>query len=79
MFKINEKEKTVVYSEFWDINQVKYIFETSGIYDATLSDADFWEILKIAADTADFWDKPLTEDIIRDEIGEYLSENYPEN
>ena len=77
MLKINEKEKTVVYTETWSIKDVQYIFESKGIYeDVPLTSVDLWNILKNAVEKADFWNTVLNEDVIDYVIGEYIEENF---
>ena len=76
MFEINEKEKTVVYSERWSIEDVKCIHYISDFFTDYLSNDEYFIILKNAVETAEFWDQNLTDLMIENTIKTYIEENY---
>ena len=76
MKKLTDKEKSVIYTEIWDAKVVSYIYEKMGVYENTLSEDEYFEILKIAVSRIAWLDCPLTEEIIENTIAEYMEENY---
>ena len=76
MFEINKNEKSVIYTEIWDVEAVSYIYEKMGVYEEDLTNDEFFQILKNAVKRIDWLDCPLTEEIIEDTIAEYMEENY---
>jgi hypothetical protein len=78
MMKINEKEKTVENVEIWSVPCVKYVYESLGVYDIELTEDEFFQILKNAAETVRYRGETLTDYIIGEEIHDYIENTYPD-
>jgi hypothetical protein len=74
MFKINEASKTVEYVELWHMEDVKYIYESDGIYTESLTEEDFFNILKNAMRKAERYDCKIDYEMIETCIDEYIEE-----
>jgi hypothetical protein len=74
MFKINEASKTVEYVELWHMEDVKYIYESDGIYTESLTEEDFFNILKNAMRKAERYDCKIDYEMIGTCIDEYIEE-----
>lgn len=78
MMRINDDEKTIEMVETWDVSCVKYAYESLGVYDINLTDDEFFQILKNAAETVRYRGETITDYIIEEEIHDYIENTYPD-
>lgn len=75
MIKIIEEKKEIVESTFWSIIDVKTAHESlRDEYQITLTDEDYWEVLKRTVDTAESRFECITESDIETELLSYIEE-----